>query len=251
MKALIIAAGNGTRLKPKTDNLPKPLVSISGRPLIERVILEANKAGINEFVIVKGYLGDKLSGSLSHLEDQGIKINWVKNDELEKPNGLSVFKAKDLLNEEFILLMSDHLFESDIVKDIMDFKLNENECVLCTDKRLNEVNDINDATKVYIKDGKIVEINKNLTSFNAIDCGIFKCSPIIFKALEKSISNKKYALSDGIRLLAKENKVHSMDVKGRFWQDIDTLEDLNLIEQNLPEFLREQLYAPIINHAHS
>ena len=229
MKALIIAAGNGTRLKPKTDDLPKPLVSVSGRPLIERVILEANKAGINEFVIVKGYLGDKLEGSLSHLEDQGIKISWVENDEWEKPNGLSVFKAKDLLNGDFILLMSDHLFEGSIVKDIMDFKLNENECVLCTDKGLNRVNDIDDATKVYIKDGKIVEINKNLKSFNAIDCGIFKCSPIIFKTLEKSISNKKYALSDSVRLLAKENKVHSMDVKGRFWQDIDTLEDLNLI----------------------
>ena len=60
MKALIIAAGRGERLRPITDRNPKPLIPILDLRLIERVILSAKKAGIKEFVIVTGYLGGKL-----------------------------------------------------------------------------------------------------------------------------------------------------------------------------------------------
>jgi len=69
MKALILAAGRGERFRPFTDESPKPLIPLLGRPLIERVILAVREAGIKDLIIVTGYLGEKLRAFL----DDGSK----------------------------------------------------------------------------------------------------------------------------------------------------------------------------------
>ena len=64
MKALIIAAGKGSRLNRLTEDNPKPLIQLLGLSLIERIILTAQQAGINEFFIVVGHLGDRIISKL-------------------------------------------------------------------------------------------------------------------------------------------------------------------------------------------
>jgi CDP-L-myo-inositol myo-inositolphosphotransferase len=120
MKALIIAAGDGDRLAVLTNNTPKPLISVLGLSLIERVILTSKQAGIEEYVIVVGYLGDKIKANLGNGKRLGVKIDYVENGEWQRENGISVLKAKELLNENFILLMSDHIFDDRILKELVD-----------------------------------------------------------------------------------------------------------------------------------
>jgi len=83
----------------------KPLFLFLGLPLIERVILTTKEAGINEYVIVVGYFGDKIRASLCNGERLGIRINYIENEEWQKSNGLSVLKAKELLNDYYNFLV--------------------------------------------------------------------------------------------------------------------------------------------------
>ena len=134
MKALIVAAGKGSRLKNLTRNKPKPLIQLLGLSLIERVILTAKQAGIDDFVIVIGYLGDKIKEKLGNGEIYGVKISYIENKEWQRGNGVSVLKAKELLKENFFLLMSDHIFDAKILKELSQVKLKDGEGILVVDK---------------------------------------------------------------------------------------------------------------------
>ena len=116
MKCLIIAAGKGSRLAARGGS--KPLVPLLGLPLIERVILTARKAGVDDFYVVTGHKGDEVQDFLDSLSTRrDLRIGYVQNEEWESAgNGLSVLKAKGHLDEPFVLTMVDHLFDEQILK---------------------------------------------------------------------------------------------------------------------------------------
>jgi len=94
MKALIIAAGRGNRFNELTKDTPKALIPLLGLSLIERVVFTTKEAGIREYVIVVGYLGEKIKAILGNGDRFRVKINYIENEEWQKSNGLSVLKAK-------------------------------------------------------------------------------------------------------------------------------------------------------------
>lgn len=226
MKALILAAGDGSRLRPLTDEIPKPLVPLEGVPLIERIVLSAKEAGINEFLVVLGYLGDRLKEELGNGKKHGVRIEYVENGEWEKANGVSVYKAGQVLKENFILLMGDHIFDPRTLSIFKDFKISAEECALCVDYNIDDIFDIDDATKVEVEDGKIRRIGKDLRRYNAMDTGMFLCSPYLFDVLEENIKKGRYSLSESIQTLADQDLMKAYDKKGSFWFDLDTTEDL-------------------------
>ena len=226
MKALILAAGNGTRMQPVTRGRHKSLMPLLGLKIIERVILGAKEAGITEFVIVTGYKGKDLRKFLGSGEKYNISISFVHNNNWEKANGISALLAKEHFNENFALLMSDHVFDPKTLSRIQRLKLNKNECALAIDKNLDRVLDVNDTTKVLVKGNKIIGLNKDLKNYNAYDTGMFICSPYIFEVLKKTTALGKNSLSDGMRVIAKEGNLRSLDNKGKFWADCDTWEDI-------------------------
>jgi len=243
MRALIIAAGRGRRLDNLTKDVPKALIPLLGMPLIERVILTTKEAGITEYVIVVGYFGDKIKANLGNGERLGIRINYIENEEWQKSNGLSVLKAKELLNENFFLLMSDHIFDARIPKELANYDM-KGAVVLAVDRRESLPGD----TKVLEKNGKIVGIGKDIQESNCIDTGIFLCSPKIFSYLEESVKEAKTELSEGIFRAAQHEDAEVFDItqidpyipsmrKGvkAFWMDIDTKEDLEKAERLLIE----------------
>ena len=241
MKCLIIAAGKGSRLT-KTGQ-SKPLIKILGVPLIERVIRSVKSTGVTEFFVVLGYKSKLIQSFLQSLSIKlDININMVQNNDWEKENGLSVLKAQEYLQEPFILLMTDHLFDAAIVFDLLSLPVSADQLFLAVDENINNsLIDLEDATKVKIKSGKVQNIGKNIKNYNAIDTGIFLCLPFIFDALHKSQRvNNDFTLSGAIRLLAKEGKVFAHNINGRFWIDIDTEKDLEKAEQELLKQLRDK-----------
>lgn len=229
MKAVIIAAGKGERIKTLTE--PKPLVNLLGLTLIERVILSAKKAGITEFVIVTGYLGNKIKTKIGNGKRYNVQINYVENKEWHRGNGLSVLCAKKLVNDKFILLMADHVFESEIITGLVQTHLENGECILCIDTDGSKHIDIIDATKVFVENDRIVEIGKNLERYNGIDCGIFLLSPTIFDALAECIKNGKEELTHAIKVLAHKKLMRTYDINKSFWIDIDTEESYKKAEE--------------------
>ena len=222
MKCLIIAAGKGNRLSQRGDS--KPLVHLLGVPLIERVIRLATKSGIDGFCVVTGYNGEKVRRFLDNLSLRcRITINHVINEDWESGNGLSVLKARDCFKENFILLMGDHLFDSELLSMLIKKLLGKGEVTLAVDCNTDgNFADMDDATRVTVENGKVVDICKRLMPFNGFDTGIFLCTPALFEGLERSIvENGDSTLSGGVRKLASEGKVNAFDIRGRFWIDID------------------------------
>jgi CDP-L-myo-inositol myo-inositolphosphotransferase len=222
MKCLIIAAGKGRRLRQRGDS--KPLIPILGRPLIERVIRSAIDAGADDFYVVTGYqegrLRDFLAGLTGHL---GCRITPIFNRDWEKENGLSVLKASEYLQEPFLLLMADHLFDPAIARELMALPLSDGEIALGVDKNTrNSCIDMEDVTRVKTNGAKILNIGKGLTDFNGFDTGIFKCTPAIFSVLEYSAKQDgDTTLSAAVRILADAGKAKAVGINGCFWIDVD------------------------------
>lgn len=233
MKALIIAAGDGTRMQPVTRGRHKSLMSLLGLRILERVILASKEAGINEFVIVTGYRGEDLKLTIGSGEKYGVSIKYVENKKWERANGLSVLAARKYFDKNFVLLMSDHVFDFKTLKRIQRLKLKENECVLAVDRKMDSVLDVSDTTKVVFKKGKVISIGKHLEGYNAYDTGMFVCSPYIFEVLKKTTGVGKNSLTNGMSIMAKEGELRAFDIKDKFWADCDTYEDIKFAEKRL------------------
>ena len=219
--ALIIAAGRGERFGEATHFRPKPLIEVAGVPLICRTLLGARKAGIDHFTVVTGYKATVIEEFLSREVPPDLKVQCLRNDQWQRPNGLSVLQAKGRLRGSFALLMSDHLFDARILKNLLATPLLPGYCRLAVDFHPEKIPDLADATKVAVKDGLVTDIGKGIRHYNAIDTGIFLCSQGIFGALETAIAGGKESLSDGIRELAHCQRMEAMDIGDLFWQDVD------------------------------
>jgi choline kinase len=224
--AMILAAGNGSRLKNVSGILPKPLVSLNGRPLLEHVLLGAHDAGIERFVIVVGYRGDLIRSWVAARNFRGMSIDFVENSEYNKSNGISVLRGGEKIYQNFLLMMSDHIFESETAAALVRQRIDNDGAILAVDRKLESIFDMDDATKVRCIGDYIVDIGKELTRYDAVDTGMFLCTPAIFSALEQAMVNGNCSLSDGMRWLAAKRKFRAFDIGDAIWQDVDTPEAL-------------------------
>ncbi len=220
-QALIIAAGRGIRFGAATHARPKPLIEVAGAPLLRRILLTAQRAGIDHFTVVTGYLGQVLEDFLRQEARPPVEIQCLRNENWPRPNGLSVLRAKGHLRGPFVLLMGDHLFEARLLNRLLATPLPPDHCRLAVDFHPGRVFDLADATKVVVKNGRVTDIAKEITNYSGVDTGIFLCSEGIFDALETAISRGEESLSDGIRELARQERMEAMDIGDLFWLDID------------------------------
>lgn len=242
MKAVIIAAGKGSRLNSEKS---KPLTPLLGLSLIERVILSAKKVGIRELVIVTGYKAEVLRENLGDGGNLGVTIQYVHNSKWRRGNGISVLKAEEIIGREnFLLLMADHVAESEMLEELRRRNLGKNECILCVDKNL-EVTDIEEATKVLVRNGIIQDIGKNLQVYDGIDCGAFLCSPAIFQAIRTALSQGNDTLTDAVKILCGKDRVRCADVTGTLWMDIDTPKNLHTAKKVLLKSLEKKTDGPV------
>ena len=114
MRAMILAAGRGERLRPLTDTTPKPLIKVGGRPLIEWHILKLKAAGISEIVINSAYLSEQIVNTLGNGQQFGVKISHS----VEGDNGLEtaggIIKALPLLGDApFLVVNGDTFMDAD------------------------------------------------------------------------------------------------------------------------------------------
>jgi len=221
-QCLILAAGNGTRLRPVSGGLPKPLVQFRGKPILEHVILTAHKAGIDKFVIVVGYRSDLIRRWFDNRWLGKVSITWVENPDYHKANGISVLKARGEIHEKFLLLMADHIFEPETAKLLMEQPLAQGEVILGVDPKIDCVFDLDDATKVRREGDRIVDIGKEIANYDALDTGMFLCNPVLFDRLKSATKDGDCSLSDGMRELARERKLRALEIGEASWQDVDT-----------------------------
>ena len=221
---LILAAGNGSRIAALSGSAPKPLVPLFGAPLLEHIVLSSAAAGIEKFVIVVGYRADAIRRWFADHPLEDLSITLVDNLDYQKANGVSALAAKKLLRNPFLLLMADHIFEPKTARALLRQPLDEDEVILGVDHKIDCIFDLDDATKVKLEGNDIVGIRKDLLHYDALDTGMFLCSPALFERLEAAKKDGNCSLSDGMRQLGRERKLKSFDIANGHWQDVDTPE---------------------------
>lgn len=106
MQCVILAAGKGTRLRPLTENTPKPLVEVAGKTLLDRIV-EALPSAIDELIIVTGYLEEQIKAHCKE-EFHGRKVTYVNQAE-QKGTGHALWLCKDLIKGRFLFMFADDL----------------------------------------------------------------------------------------------------------------------------------------------
>ncbi len=158
-----------------------------------------------------------------------LGIETVYNPDWKSPNGMSVLKAKPHVpeGEAFLISMSDHLYGPQLLKLILNSSLVGKTANVGVDLNVDRIFDLDDGMKITLdhSDPQVITgMSKDLTSFDAIDCGVFKCRYEFFHTLETARAAGNCSLSDACNMLISEGRMGGVDIKNHFWLDIDTPE---------------------------
>jgi 1L-myo-inositol 1-phosphate cytidylyltransferase len=221
-RAVILAAGTGSRLVAQ-ETFPKPLKPVASVPLLVRVLRTLQGEGIREAVIVIGYRGEQIKKALLAEPTLGLKLHFVTNDRFDRKNGVSLLAARKYIDQECILSMADHLYSPELVRRLASFEMPEGACALGVDYDIERCFDLDDATKVRLRGGKIADIGKDISDYNCIDTGVFRIGPALVRELERLEKHTgDCSLSDGVRVLAERGLFLGCDVGDSRWIDVDT-----------------------------
>ncbi|MBN2184426.1 MAG: NTP transferase domain-containing protein [Candidatus Krumholzibacteriota bacterium] len=222
MKAVIIAAGTSSRLWSETDKTPKTLLPFGEGTILSSIMHNIAEAGIDEFVFILGFMAKQISDYLDRNDSFGFSTATIMNRDYLRGNGLSVLLAEQAVgSEDFILSMSDHIVTPRAIERVISDGRDKN--LLLVDKRTGNIFDIDDATKVWLDGKRIERINKNLTEYNGIDCGIFRLTPRFFKTMRKQKKNGQESISAGIEILIQNGDMEAVFMnEDEKWIDIDT-----------------------------
>ena len=231
MKGLIPAAGHGSRLQPITLAIPKELLMVGEKAIIEYVIEAMKTVGITEITVVVGWRKHAILDYLGSGERLGVKLSYVVQDE-RTGLGKAVSAGKHLIsNDDFLVVLGDNFFyPTTFLKDIISFHKKAQ-----ADATIG-VATIEDPTRHDIikpgQNNRIDDIVEKPTAEQApstLGCmGVYLFSPTVFKAIEKTIPgvNNEYQLTDAIKILIDEGKKVCYSQLPGTHIDIGTLEDL-------------------------
>lgn len=226
MKAVILAAGRGTRMPEITKEIPKCLIDISGKTIIERQIDILSRNNVEKIFVVTGFKAEEIENKIKNFENVEIINN---KDYATTDNLYSLFLTSDKLkDEEFILLNGDTVFDPDIIKMLTE---KTDMDIAPVDSKYYDLEEL----KIREKDGRIAEILPKSAPeeiSNGSTIGIFKFSSngskILFDEIEelikKEIKNKwfEFALNN----ILEKIRMYKLDIHGLKWIEIDTIEDV-------------------------
>lgn len=232
MKALILAAGLGTRLAPITNDIPKALVPVNGVPIIMKQIDNLHKNGITDITVVSGYKAEILERTIHSKYPQ---IHIIRSVNYDKTNNMYSAYIARKINENgkcgFLMMNADVFYDSSVLTALLNHPA-ENAIVTDVGRYLEE------SMKVVEKNGRLTEISKTISKEDALGSSIdvYKFSPkggeAFFKKCEDYIINKcevkkwsEVALND----ILPKVKFEACPLNGR-WFEIDNHEDLKTAE---------------------
>ena len=224
--AVILAAGEGTRLRSGRSAIPKPLVRLRGLSLAERSIAQLLAEGVERFVVVLGCEAERVRSEFERISRcRRCQIAFVVAEDWQKGNGRSAAAAAQLVgNDPFLLTMVDHLLSPEMIRQVLADPPSAHELTLAIDRDIDSVFDVSDLTKVETSNGRVASVGKDLPRWSAGDTGLFYCSSKLFDGLSRAHGRGRFSLTDGVRECVANGGVRTIDVTGERWLDVDTPE---------------------------
>ena len=211
MKAVILAAGEGKRLRPFTETMPKVMLPVGNKPVLEYVFDAVKKSGVDEIIVVVGYRKEVI---MDYFKDyKGIKITYVEQDK-QLGTAHALLQAKKHIKKSFIVLAGDNIIDhkniSKLMKDTSEYSL-----------LIKEHPHPSKYGVVFIEKGNLKNIvekpKEEMGKF--ISTGIYKLPKSIFDKIEELSSQGKYALSTVVQsILDDKNTINTIITDS--WMDI-------------------------------
>ena len=223
MKAVILAAGEGMRLRPLTVSEPKVMIPVANRPILEYVIDSLVKNDVTDIVVVVGYRKERI---MSHFEDGrkfGAKIEYVVQEK-QLGNGHALFAAKDRLSGEFLVLPGDNVIDRRAVGDLL-------KAGACPSALVVESDNPSKYGVVTLERGAITSVHEKPSEMisNIILTGMYCLSDRIFQFIDRCIAEGEYGLSNAVQESLGEQPVTPVFSDG-LW--IDAVYPWDLLELN-------------------
>ncbi len=238
MKVLILGAGQGKRLLPLTEEVPKALLDIHGRTLIERQIDAFVACGVTEFVVITGYGSSMMTDMLRQIEgrNDGISIRTVYNPFFSVADNLaSCWMARGEMDDDFIQVNGDNLFRAAMVKDLLDAPHLPVTVAINHKEKYD-----NDDMKVMLDGERLTEIGKTLpleaVTAEAIGIYVFRGegAALYRDVLEKAMldpTGLRQWFPSAVGTLAKLTDVSVCAVSDHEWCEVDFPVDLQQARQ--------------------
>ena len=218
MKALILAGGRGKRLRPLTDKIPKSLIPINKKPLIQYTIKYLKKFGINEIIICAGYKSNQIQNFLKKKKNFGCKIEYSIEKSPLGTAGAIRNAIKNLSDESFLVINGDIITNINLKKIL---------------KKPNTIAANELKTKfgtMKIKNNKILKFNEKTDVENVwMNPGLYHLSTDILKILPRKGSLE----AEIFPKLAKKKSLHTVKFKNVLWHSIDSFKDIELSSQEI------------------
>ncbi|RLB41182.1 MAG: hypothetical protein DRH30_07350 [Deltaproteobacteria bacterium] len=224
--AVILAAGEGSRLRSARSVVPTPLVRLRGLSIAERSIAQLLTAGVERFVVVLGCDAALVQHEFERVaKRRRCHISFVEADNWEQGNGFSTIAAAPLVGDSpFLLTTVDHLLPQEMIRNVLADPPAQDEVALAVDHDIENVFDLPELTKVEVSRGRVAAFGKDLTTWNAGDTGLYYSSSGLFEGLARAHKQGKFSLTDGIQACAAQGGVRAIDVTGELWLAVDTPE---------------------------
>lgn len=241
MKAIILAAGMASRLRPLTENTPKCLLKVGEKCLLQRSIDALASNGIHDFVIVTGYLHEMIETFVAEQYGDNINVKFIHNDVFDSTNNIySLWLARpEAEGQEILLLDSDLLYDPRIITKVMESDADNVLTLIRHELGEEEMKVVLDH-----ENGTIIEISKTCNPADAAgeSLGIEKMGCRYTSALyqelepmmnEEHLENVFYERAFE-RLIAKGHTYKVIDVTELFSCELDTVEDFENAKEKIP-----------------
>jgi glucose-1-phosphate thymidylyltransferase len=219
MKAVVLAAGEGRRLRPLTALRPKPMVPVGNRPVLEHVVGALAEAGVDEVVFVVGYRRERIQTYFGDGDDWGVDIEYVVQGK-QLGTGHALLKAEDAVGDDFLVVNGDSIVDSSLVSSLVSA---EAPAVAVT--RSDQPTDYG---VVGVEGGRVVGIEEKPRVYDAetetINAGVYRFDRDVFGAIRGTKAGGETSLTDALVSLADERRVDAVRVDG--WTDVSHLWDV-------------------------
>lgn len=227
MKAVILAAGKGVRMAPLTEDKPKVLIEVAGKPFLWYVLKNFEKAGIKDIALVVGYKKEKV---IEFAKQNGFDLKFIEQEK-QLGTGHAVLLAKEWVGDsQFILAMGDNLCSAEDIKHLS--KISDDFAYVGAFKSTHP----QDYGVLETHKTALVKIHEKPShpKSNLINTGLYKFTPEIFEKLInlKFSPRGELELTDAITNIATIGKARVYELKN-YWIDMSVKEDLPAVEKKI------------------
>lgn len=231
MKAIILSAGQGSRLLPMTESLPKCLLPLTAMTVLEWQIRRLVECGIDDIVVVTGFYSDKVEERLAALRSAGVNVRALYNPFFKVADNLgSCWLARDEMQGDFVLVNGDTIFETSVLKKLLAEATAPITLAIDHKDRYDA-----DDMKVQLDGGRLLAVGKDLPldQVDGESIGMLRFTAqggALFRdALEAAMRQPQGTSSWYLRVIgaiAKEGHVATVSIQGHEWGEIDYPVDL-------------------------